>query len=94
MTCDAAAGEKCQDYEDRPAECVCRTGFFEEDDGSCTGACYGLFTLLDSDTDFDSVSGCKPNDYAVVCRTFQTALSWIQISIITANHRNGIRIGI
>ena len=39
MTCDAAAGEKCQDYEDRPAECVCRVGFLEEDDGNCTGAC-------------------------------------------------------
>ena len=46
MTCDAAAGEKCQDYEDRPAECVCRAGFLEEDDESCTGACCNIRDTL------------------------------------------------
>ena len=43
VTCDAEAGEKCQDYEDRPAECVCREGFMEQDDGSCKGNVVHIF---------------------------------------------------
>ena len=39
----------------------------------------GLFTLPDSDTVSNSDS--KPNGYIVLCRTFHTAQSQIQISI-------------
>ena len=41
-----------------------------------------LFTLPDSDTDSNSYSDCKPNGYIVVCRTFHTAQSQIQIPIL------------
>ena len=51
-----------------------------------------LFTL--PDPDLDSNSDCKTNRYIVTCRTFHTAWSQIQISIVTIKHRNGIGIGI
>ena len=43
----------------------------------------------DSDTDSEFHSDCKLNDHIVLCRPFHTAWSQIQISIITANYRNG-----
>ena len=53
---------------------------------------YGLFTFSDSDS--DSYSDCKPNGHIVVCKTFHTVRSSIQIPVLTANYRNGIGIGI
>ena len=46
---------------------------------------YGLFTLPYSDSDSDLDSDAKPNGYIALCRTFDTAQSLIQISILTAN---------
>ena len=46
--------------------------------------CDGLFTLPYSDTDSDSNSDCKLNGYTVLCRTFHTARSQIQIQILTS----------
>ena len=48
----------------------------------------GLFTLSDS----DSFSDSKPNGYIELCRSFHTAMSQIQIPILTTNYRNGIGI--
>ena len=43
---------------------------------------------------FLSDSDCKPNGYIVICRTFHTARSQIQIAIPTAKYRNWLGIGI
>ena len=54
----------------------------------------GSFALLNSDTDSDSNSDCKPNSYIVLCRTFHTTHRQIQIPILIANCRNGFEVGI
>ena len=51
----------------------------------------GLFALSDSDSDSDSDLNCKPNGYIVLCKSSHTAQSQIQIQILTAKYRNGIK---
>ena len=46
--------------------------------------------LLDFDSDSDLDSDSKPNGYIALYRSFHTAQ--IQIPILTANYRNGIKI--
>ena len=46
--------------------------------------CYSLFTLPDLDSD----SECRPNGYIVICGTFHTVWSHIQIPIQTAEYRH------
>ena len=50
--------------------------------------CNGLFTLPDSDSDSDP----NPNGYIALYRSFNTERSQIQIPILTANSRNGIKV--
>ena len=45
-------------------------------------------------TDSDPNPDCKPNGYIVLCINFHNAQNQIQIPIVTANYRNGIRIRI
>ena len=47
-----------------------------------------LFILWVPDSDSASNSDYKPNGNIVICRTFHTAQSWIQILIPTAKNRN------
>ena len=42
---------------------------------------------------FNSNSDCKPNGHIVICRTFHTLRSRIQIPILTADYKNGLESG-
>ena len=44
--------------------------------------------LPDSDLDSDSNSDCEPSDHIILCRTFHTAHSRIQILILKAQYRD------
>ena len=55
---------------------------------------FGLFLLLDSDTDSNSNLHCKPNGYTVTCGTFHIAPIPIPILIPPVQYRNSIAIGI
>ena len=55
---------------------------------------FGLFLLLDSDTDSNSNLDCKPNGYIVTCGTFHIAPSPVQNLIPPVQYRNSIAIGI